>query len=322
MRSSTFLTVLGAGLAIASPLIKKAIVTEIDTDVVYVYVTETAPTATTSSSVYTTVITLEVIPTQASPSTSSTTSTSFTPTSTSTSSTPTTTSTPPSPTTVAPSTTTTPPPAPPTTEAPAAAATTAAPAAASSAAPSPAPIGDSGNGLPTGTDFESKVIYHHNIHRQNHSADNAVYDSTIAGYAETVANSCVYAHNLSPGGGGYGQNIAAYGATGDENLGAAESVAMAITDMWYNGEVNSFLPSYYGQANPDPNTFENWGHFSQVVWNGTTSIGCASVLCPDGSIFQGLQTWFTVCNYYPAGNMGGDYGANIFEPTGADTVTV
>jgi hypothetical protein len=55
MRSSTFLAVLGAGLAIASPLIKKAIVTEIDTDVVYVYVTETAPTATTSSSVYTTV---------------------------------------------------------------------------------------------------------------------------------------------------------------------------------------------------------------------------------------------------------------------------
>jgi hypothetical protein len=76
---------------------------------------------------------------------------------------------------------------------------------------------------------------------------------------------------------------------------------MAITDMWYNGEVNSFLPSYYGQANPDPNTFEKWGHFSQVVWNGTTSIGCASVLCPDGSIFQGFQTWFTVCNYYPAG---------------------
>jgi hypothetical protein len=76
---------------------------------------------------------------------------------------------------------------------------------------------------------------------------------------------------------------------------------MAITNMWYNGEVNSYLPSYYGQDNPDLSTFEDWGHFSQVVWDGSTSIGCASVLCPDGSIFQGFQTWFTVCNYYPAG---------------------
>jgi hypothetical protein len=160
------------------------------------------------------------------------------------------------------------------------------------------------------------VIYHHNVHRQNHTAVNAVYNSTIAGYAQTVASSCVYAHNLyisraffatsltsyrSPGGGDYGQNIAAYGATDDDGLGTAESVAMAITNMWYNGEVNNYLPSYYGQDNPDLNTFELWGHFSQVVWDGSTSVGCASVLCPDGSIFTGFQTWFTVCNYYPPG---------------------
>jgi hypothetical protein len=55
MRSSTFLTILGAGLAIASPLLKRAIVTEVETDVVYIYVTETAPTATTSIDAVTTV---------------------------------------------------------------------------------------------------------------------------------------------------------------------------------------------------------------------------------------------------------------------------
>jgi hypothetical protein len=55
MRSSTFLTVLGAGLAIASPLVKKAVVTEVETDVVYIYVTETVPTATTSIDAVTTV---------------------------------------------------------------------------------------------------------------------------------------------------------------------------------------------------------------------------------------------------------------------------
>lgn len=55
MRSLTLLTVLGAGLAIASPLIKRTVVTEIETDVVYIYVTETAPTATTSTDAITTV---------------------------------------------------------------------------------------------------------------------------------------------------------------------------------------------------------------------------------------------------------------------------
>jgi hypothetical protein len=45
MRSSTILTIFGAGLAIASPLIKKTLVTEVVTDVVYEYVTETAPTS-------------------------------------------------------------------------------------------------------------------------------------------------------------------------------------------------------------------------------------------------------------------------------------
>jgi hypothetical protein len=76
---------------------------------------------------------------------------------------------------------------------------------------------------------------------------------------------------------------------------------MAITNMWYNGEVNNWLPSYYGEASPDMSNFESWGHFSQVVWSGSTGIGCASVLCADGTIFAGYQTWFTVCNYYNAG---------------------
>jgi hypothetical protein len=46
MRSSTFITVLGAGLAIASPIVRKDLVTEVVTDVVFVYVTESVPSST------------------------------------------------------------------------------------------------------------------------------------------------------------------------------------------------------------------------------------------------------------------------------------
>lgn len=106
----------------------------------------------------------------------------------------------------------------------------------------------------------------------------------------------------TPGGGGYGQNIAVFGETGDvQALGEAHEVASASTDMWYNGEINSFLPSYYGEENPDFSNFDAWGHFSQMVWKSTEEIGCASQYCDAGTIFSGFGSWFTVCNYGPEG---------------------
>lgn len=45
------------------------------------------------------------------------------------------------------------------------------------------------------SDYASQVIYHHNIHRQNHSAVNLVYSQTLASYARTLASSCSYGHN-------------------------------------------------------------------------------------------------------------------------------
>jgi pathogenesis-related protein 1 len=37
------------------------------------------------------------------------------------------------------------------------------------------------------------------------------------------------------------------------------------------------------------------GHYTQMVWENTSQIGCAQAVCADNS-----QIW--VCNYYPAGN--------------------
>lgn len=174
------------------------------------------------------------------------------------------------------------------------------------------------------------VTYHHNIHRASHTGTPTVsYDTTLAGYAATVASSCVFAHSLSPGGGGYGQNIAAYGSS-DSTLSSQlprTFAARAITNSWYNGEFNAFLPSYYGEATPDISNFDNWGHFSQVVWKASTQVGCASHYCAAGTIFSTLGSWFTVCNYAGAGNVGGEYGDNIgtplapLAPLGQATVT-
>jgi pathogenesis-related protein 1 len=46
------------------------------------------------------------------------------------------------------------------------------------------------------------------------------------------------------------------------------------------------------------------GHYTQVIWHATTEVGCAVKTCDALKGFPGGRTIF-VCNYSPAGNMGG-----------------
>jgi len=92
-------------------------------------------------------------------------------------------------------------------------------------------------------------------------------------------------------GGGYGQNIAA-GVP-------ACNISAVITDLFYNGEVG-WYEDLYTHANPDMTNFEKWGHFSQIVWKGTTHVGCATTNCTTQGLANvgGLVSpHFTVCNY-------------------------
>ncbi|TRX98646.1 hypothetical protein FHL15_000720 [Xylaria flabelliformis] len=174
-----------------------------------------------------------------------------------------------------------------------------------------------------GDSFQSTALYHHNIHRSNHSSPAMSWNDKIAGYAGNTAATCKFAHDMTQGDGGYGQNIALWGvSSGAEKLGATGAVKMAATNMWYDGEFNSFLPSYYGQATPDMGNFESWGHLSQLVWASSTTVGCAVQFCPKGTAYDNLDAWFTVCNYSPPGNVGGAYAKNINPPKGDAALVV
>merc|ERR1712113_396540 len=170
--------------------------------------------------------------------------------------------------------------------------------------PSPSPV----------SAYADRVLLAHNVHRANHSAADLTYSNELAAVAQQIASSCVYAHDTTvqstTGNGVYGQNIAA-GLTADE-------VTDVITNLWYNAEVNAYSP-YYGQANPGGN-FNDYGHFTQVVWQGTTVVGCATQDCSAGGLAN-VPPYFTVCNYYEAGNYGGEYADNIDAPLGFPTVT-
>ncbi|THW08049.1 PR-1-like protein, partial [Aureobasidium pullulans] len=154
------------------------------------------------------------------------------------------------------------------------------------------------------TTYQQRVVDHHNVHRANHSAPALTWDTDLANTAAKIAATCVYAHSMDVNGGGYGQNIAA----GVE----ANNVSAVITELFYNGEVGYFN-NLYGQANPDMTNFEKWGHFSQLVWKGTTKVGCATQYCSGGlaNVGQYVSPHFTVCNYGSPGNYAGEYAQNI-----------
>ncbi|KAH7316655.1 CAP domain-containing protein [Stachybotrys elegans] len=189
----------------------------------------------------------------------------------------------------------------------------------SSAAPAPSPAPPAEN-KPDTSSYEGMMVEQHNIHRRNHSAPDLVWDSTLAQYAANTANGCVFAHDMNQGGGGYGQNLASWGSSGDIGSLKDKTAAGGVTNQWYNSEVENW--QFYGAANPPASSdLHLWGHFTQVVWKGSQKVGCATVQCPAGTVL-GLNSWYTVCNYEPAGNFGGQYGDNVLRPQGAAIATV
>jgi hypothetical protein len=125
---------------------------------------------------------------------------------------------------------------------------------------------------------------------------------------------------MDQGDGGYGQNLASWGSTGDIDSLKTKAAAQGVTNQWYNDEMNNW--SSYGQDNPPSSqALDSFGHFTQLVWKSSTKIGCATVKCGAGTVLS-MPSWYTVCNYNPPGNFGGEYGDNVLKPLGADIVTV
>lgn len=132
------------------------------------------------------------------------------------------------------------------------------------------------------TDYEKELIDYHNWARSQHSAPPVEWNATLASFAQDYLNNgnCVFQHS----GGPYGENIA---------LGYSSSTAAC--EAWYNEYADYDYAS--GQFT------EGTGHFTQMVWEATTQLGCATVDC-DGS-------QFLACEYYPRGNIIGYFTQNV-----------
>ncbi|KAJ5154897.1 Allergen V5/Tpx-1-related protein [Penicillium coprophilum] len=159
-----------------------------------------------------------------------------------------------------------------------------------------------------GSSYQESILHYHNIHRSAHSVDALTWSTDLEEAANTVASSCSYGHDTSvkSASGAYGQNI----AYGYDKPDVGEKI---ISDMMYTQEAPNF-EGLYGQASPDMSNFASWGHFSQIVWKGTTQVGCATVSCPDLKNVGGPAP-YTVCNYGSPGNVDGAYAENVLKPS-------
>ncbi|KAI7876939.1 PR-1 protein [Lichtheimia hyalospora FSU 10163] len=126
----------------------------------------------------------------------------------------------------------------------------------------------------------NQIVQLHNRFRAQHGAPPLKWDNTLAQYAQNWSNGCKFTHS----GGNYGENLA-WGYKSWEE---------AITH-WYDEEKKY---DYNSQKMAVPT-----GHFSQVVWVGTTNVGCGVSDCPNGPIYT--------CSYSPPGNAPGKFKENV-----------
>ncbi|KAL2269304.1 hypothetical protein VTJ83DRAFT_1488 [Remersonia thermophila] len=167
-------------------------------------------------------------------------------------------------------------------------------------------------------DYIRTALEHHNVHRANHSAPDLTWSDALANSAAVLAKRCVFDHDVSINGGGYGQNLAMWASSSLENMlnvGELGSVARAISNGWYNNEAYLYA-NEYGKPTPNWDRFADFGHFTQLIWKNTQEVGCFTYLCPAGTMLDTMSSWYTVCNYSPSGNFLGDFDKNVLPPLG------
>jgi pathogenesis-related protein 1 len=122
----------------------------------------------------------------------------------------------------------------------------------------------------------------HNAARARWGAAPLLWSKTLSDYAQTVSNTCNFAHSNGP----YGENLA---------IGSSLTCKGSL-DLWV-AEQAQWPPG------GTPGFSSATGHFSQVVWKSATQVGCATRSCNGRN--------FVTCSYNPPGNVIGQFNTQV-----------
>lgn len=156
--------------------------------------------------------------------------------------------------------------------------------------------------------FRSTALSKHNTYRSIHRSPtmtlNNSVNSTAQAWADRLAATGTFAHSSSTQRNGAGENLYVYYTTATSIT--SDSLAKGAIDSWYN-EVK-----LYNYAAPGFSSAT--GHFTQVVWKGSTQLGCGASKGTKTLNGTKFNAFYVVCHYSPAGNVLGQFPANVLKP--------
>eukprot|EP00918_Siedleckia_nematoides_P103069 GHVU01225019.1.p1 GENE.GHVU01225019.1~~GHVU01225019.1.p1 ORF type:complete len:171 (+),score=15.41 GHVU01225019.1:102-614(+) len=147
------------------------------------------------------------------------------------------------------------------------------------------------------SEFINDCVIAHNRYRRQHGKvgdlkQNKEQSVIAQRWADHLASTRVLKHSSDTYKGlSLGENIATKWSSAGADYGGQE-----VVDNWYS-EVNKYT---FGS-----DYMEGTGHFTQVVWKGSRTVGVGRTYSNDGRVF-------VVCNYFPAGNVIGHFPENVF----------
>ncbi len=148
--------------------------------------------------------------------------------------------------------------------------------------------------------FQNAILARHNFYRAKHGVPPLKLDRNLNNAAQQWANTLASTQQFKHSGvAGQGENLYVYGTTAT-TLPNITTEANKAVDAWYN-EIK-----YYNYAKPGFSMAT--GHFTQVVWQSSTTLGCGIA---SGKYQQRYNGRYVVCRYTPPGNYTGQFPRNV-----------